>query len=255
MPVPTNIIDDSFTFTPRDQGLVPRDYAAHPPAYGNHGILYAAQDPQRTTAQRISLIKEREAKGQTNYAQFQVRKMVPYHQSQTNSCWSQCVTMMGDGKRRVSGFDPVPLSPASVVFPLTGGRDVGGWPTKALEYACEHGWVPQDLWPPNSINRKYNTAEAKASRELYKGQEYTDGNQDDYWAFIDYLLDVGPAATAHNWMRHAILAVDPFIDAKGQIGYFAFNSGYMRDKNGFTWLTGQRARPDEWCGLNSMVAS
>lgn len=258
------VIDDSTVLGeggPR--GLIVRDYNEIP--YGSLPFAAPMDIPVFTRKEIVERIRQREADKATLRELCRNAGLTPMNQGQTNLCWSNSSVHPLEIIRICQKQPLVRLSAASVAGPLTGYRNVGGWPTQSIEYLSQFGAVPVDLWPNNEVTtKKYSTPEAEASRELYRIKEWYDvvngRNMDGEERLLRMatLLVLGfPCSAAYNFMRHAVTPVDMVIlpNTNDQLGVFCHNSGYGRDANGFTTLTGSRAIPDECLAPRSVTAS
>lgn len=257
------IITDATMLDEGPRGLIPRDYKS----VGHGSLPYAGpmNMPVFTRKEIIERVRQREADGETLRQLCRDSGLTPKNQGQTNLCWSNSSVHPAEIWRLVQGQPIVRLSAASVAAPLTGYRNVGGWPTQSLQFLVDVGAAPESLWPNNEVTTKrYETAEVAAARPLYRIREWydaVDGEQmdaEERFLRMATLLVLGyPCSAAYNWMRHAVTPVDMILlpNTADQLGVFCHNSGYGRDANGFTTLTGTRAIPDECLAPRSVTAS
>lgn len=180
-------------------------------------------------------------------------------QNGTNFCWANgpvnCVRII----RCVNNLPFVDLSPASVACPINGFVNQGGWGTEALKYIVEHGIVPVSLWPPNAIDRQYDNAESKESREKFKVTEWDDLPPRDFDLLMTYLFNRIPVAIGLNWWRHEVTALDPVETSPGVFGVRIWNSWSddwpSAGAGGMSVLTQSKATPDDAVAPRVVVAS
>lgn len=199
--------------------------------------------------------KDREESGSRTYDILQQAGIKPLNQGSTSSCWCQAATDCVQIARVLSGAPHVPLSPASVCSPVTGYRDVGGWPLMAIKYGALHGWCPQLLWPPNSINKRYDTDESRAARARYRiaPDGWIDLPKDD-WDSVFTCLALGfPCTLAHMEWAHAVTAIDIGIASNGELLALCRNSGYGRDNTGHCWVRESFGLPDDALAITTVI--
>lgn len=191
-------------------------------------------------------IEQREKDGATLRGKMQRANLYALSQAQTNFCWDNAVTMATMIVRLLQGQRLVRLSPASTACKITNFRNVGGWGTQALKYIATVGALPQDIWPANAIDRKYDKPENDGIRKMYRVTEWWDlkpRSFDEKMACLFYGI---PVACGYNWWGHEICAVDPVILKDGRFGTMEINSW---DKtwgdNGYCILTEAKSIPDD----------
>jgi len=233
------------------RGLIPRDFTEQP--FGSLGFAAPFDMPIIPRSEWAGRIEERTRKKMRITDLVEYYKVPPQHQGQTNYCWINCVVRCIEMSRLIAGSPHVPLSPASCGGPITGFRDVGGWPERGVEYAAAHGAVPSSLWPANAIDRRYDTPTNNAEREKYQIKEWTELRPKNFEQLATLLLHGIPVATAHMWMKHAVTAVDLLSLGNGKFAVLFHNSGHKRDRNGLTVLDERLATPDS--GIAPRVAT
>lgn len=177
-------------------------------------------------------------------------------QNGTSFCWINAPTHCVEIVRVMQGQPLVRLSPASVGAPIKGYRNQGGWGTEGLRYIAEHGLVPQSLWPPNAIDRKYDTAETREVRTQYRAIEWEELADRDFDLMASYLLNGIPVAIGLNWWSHEVTAVDLVALGGGKYGIRIDNSwGSGWETNGRGILTESKGTPDDACALRVATPS
>lgn len=207
-------------------GYEPRDYSVD--GYGSVGepMPESLLIPRSEWPDRIEAL---EKEGRTTTDICKARRLWFKNQGQLPYCWIFCVAHAVEVLRAVQGQGMVSLSPASVGGPVTGYVKRGGWPTKGLEYVVKHGFVPSSMWPDTAVDRRYQTAEADATRRNYSVTEWYDipaniskRQRFDYVASL--VLRNIPVPVAHMHLRHAMLAVDLVRQANGRYALRERNS-------------------------------
>jgi hypothetical protein len=120
------------------------------------------------------------------------------------------------------------VSAASVGGPITGYRNVGGWPGDAFEFMLKTGSVRTDLWPSNAIKSSYaSDAKVKADYPLHR----LTANLADLGASGKMFDEVAtcvllgaPVAVCYDWWGHAVLAVG--LEQKGGTYYLILRNSW-----------------------------
>lgn len=134
-------------------------------------------------------------------------------QDSTNYCWINAPTHVAEvnliqQNQRMPDGSLIILSPASVGAKVKGFRNSGGWGQEGLDYAIEHGWVPEKLWPANAISRSYDTAAAWSEAEKYKPTNFFDMQSDDFDEKASANLRRMATADGYNWWSHEVTGYD-----------------------------------------------
>ncbi len=243
------------------RGLIPRNYDDIP-----HGALpYAA--PMDVEIIPRTEWKDRIRQREKDRAALRMlcadAGLTPKDQGQTNSCWANGALHTVEIWRLIQNQPLVRLSAASISGPITNYRDVGGWGAQAVEYLVKHGAAPESLWPNTAVTaRQHNTTAVELSRRQFRIDEWYDvvtTNGMDARERFDrqatMLLLGYPCSGAFNWMRHLVTPLDLVVLPNGGYGVFCHNSGYGRDRRGFTTLTEAKGAPDECLCPRSVTAS
>jgi len=167
------------------------------------------------------------------------------NQNGTNYCWINGPVQAVHYVRAAEGLPHVPLSPASVGAKIKNFRNVGGWGSQGLDYLIKHGAVPQSLWPPNAIDRRYDTPEAEAARAKYKVVEWWELKERSFEQLVSCLMYGYPVAIGLNWWGHEVLACKVVI--KGSAYFIDIDNswGTSWGDNGHGLLTRSKATPDD----------
>lgn len=255
------VIDDSLTDADlrtlagdERRGYRPRDYTADP--LGSHECAKAGEIERIPTKNWPDLIREKQEKKQRGIDLMNLHKIPPMHQGKTNSCWANDVIDNGHFVMAAAGGPVIRLSSASVAGPVKRFRNKGGNCSEALKQMADVGVCSADVYPENAnTNSRLWTAEAKANAALHRVLEWDDLDPGDFEQMGSLLLQPRPRVVAFcNWsMRHAVLAIDLLVNARGQFSVLCRNSGAYRDKNGMTVFSGRRAVPNDACSIRTML--
>lgn len=128
------------------------------------------------------------------------------NQQMTNFCWANAPTFATMVVRALQGQAPVRLSPASVACPLTNYRNVGGWGKDALQRISDVGVMPQNIWPANAIDRRYDTPGNWSFAAKYRVPRWITAETLDQ--VISLVLRGFPVPVGYNWWSHEVCAVD-----------------------------------------------
>lgn len=206
-------------------------------------------------------IEERERKKERNIDRLDLAGWKPKYQAMTNYCWAACTVQNFEIQRVFETGEVVLLSTASLAAPASdfrnwnarrGPKGVGGWCSQAMKYAIGNGVATEETWPTNDPNPKHDNARSKATRSENVPLEYFDLTPRSFEQAVTALLSDFTIAGAFNWMRHAVTLLDPLYFGPSDFGILCANTGYLRDRNGFTVLRGSRAIPDEQVAVRSM---
>ena len=192
-------------------GYEARDYSAYPGGY--YAPMYEADNlvPRDQWYERAMSL-EREEYRLSDFAKR--RRLEVKNQNGTNYCWINGVTFACELQRMLQGQEHKELSPASGGSIIKKFRNNGGWGDQAAEFIQQHGLVPESLWPPNAIDRKYDTDQAWAAADRYTIDQWNElrpRNLDDLYSC---LLRGMPVPVGYNWWRHLVCAVDVVVFSK-----------------------------------------
>jgi hypothetical protein len=254
------IDDDNFSSQAEQQaindgtaaGYVPRDFEADPQA--GYVCASPSRAPKVPRDEWIERIKEREAKKQRGIDLIEAYNVPRLHQGQTSSCWIQTVIQNMHLVMASNGGPIIPLSPAFASALIKGFRDVGGNCSEGAKFLHENGTCDQTLWPPNAnTSRKFNTSEANENALRHRILEYDDLTPKSFDEMFDELFAGLFVGYGNYTMSHAVLAIDPLVDKKGNFGILTLNSGLYRGPDGLTQFFGSRARPDDAIAVRTIT--
>lgn len=244
------VIDDSnykqFVKPPASMatGYQARDYNRYP-----FGSLPFAKPfpfkiiPRNEWTARIQEIEEKNAKLSTLGDYMSIRRL---NQARTNYCWANCVVTAVHYLRAAANLETVALSSASIAGPITKYKNVGGWPSDALERFASHGAVPQPLWPNAEISSRYATPANMQEALKYRVTDWIDLHPRNFDEVMTCLLMKLPVPFGVLWWGHAICGVDPVVLGNNEYGVLIDNSWDVTwGDNGRAVLTEPKATPDE----------
>lgn len=198
-------------------------------------------------------IRDREAKGITNrqiLAQLGIKTW--RSQYQTDLCWAFAPTFAMEAQYALSGRGSIEYSPHSLACWITGFQNRGGWTTKFVDMASRFGICTSNEWG-RTFSRSRDTVEnreaalARRWLEHYDIQTRSGGRymSDKRRAEISYAVmrNLGPFAMGADWMRHAVCHIDMIL-VKDELVYFSANSGYLRNRKGYTLFSIEKGAPD-----------
>lgn len=158
----------------------------------------------------------------------------PHNQGRTNFCWSHATVRAAEILRVRNGHSARRLSSASVAVPITGGRNVGGYPEKALMQLQSQGACTLELWPDSQLKK---TPEATAFNTEARENRLIKWVDVQGWEMqISMLLRQIPVVLPLNWWGHAVCATDAVILDDGTIG-IGFDNSWGADWGDYGWAT------------------
>jgi len=192
-------------------GYEARDYSAFPGGY--YAPMYEADNlvPRDEWYERAMSL-EREEYRLSDFARR--RGLEVKNQNGTNYCWINGVTFACELKRMLQGQEHKELSPASGGSIIKKFRNNGGWGDQAAEFIQQHGLVPESLWPPNAIDRNYDTDQAWQAADRYTIDEWNELRPRSMDDLYSCLLRGMPVPVGYNWWRHLVCAVDVVVFRK-----------------------------------------
>lgn len=178
------------------------------------------------------------------------------NQQRTNYCWIHSPVHAVMLTRAKQGERYVPLSPASVGAKIKNFRNVGGWGSEGLKYIRDHGIVPQELWPANAIDRRYDNAESDESRKHFKCDEWWLLRPRNLDQLMSCLMQNIPVCIGLNWWRHEVTAVAAVRTGESSYGILVDNSwSETWGDKGRGLLQGSKMLPDDAVAPRSVTAS
>ena len=168
------------------------------------------------------------------------------HQGSTNYCWTNAVVSAMMILQAKEGGGVVRLSPASVAAPLKDYRNEGGFGGDALEYIVKFGVCSQDFWPPNAIDRQFDTPASQRDRNKFKITEWWELGNRRFDQLMTLLLLGVPVPIGLDWWRHEVCALDPVKLGADSYGVRIWNSwGDDWEFKGMQVLAQTKAGPDD----------
>lgn len=236
---------DSYQAEPAPQGLCTSFTGLIPREEWNERI----EEMERKKMRLTDLVDDLKARGQWTGPRV-------LNQSRTNYCWINSPVHSIMLTRAKQGERYIPLSPASVGAKIKNFQNVGGWGSQGLKYIREKGVVPQSLWPANAIERKYDTAEADASREHFRCHEWWSLRPRNLDELMSCLLQNIPVCIGLNWWGHEVTAVNPARTGENSYGIIIDNSwGETWGDKGRGMLQGTKMLPDDAVAPRVVTAS
>ena len=191
-------------------GYESRDYEQHPSGF--YAPLMADKLIPREEWYDRARNLEREEYRTSDYAKrhgLQVK-----NQNGTNYCWINGVTFACEFMRLAQRQESVQLSPASGGSLIKKFRNNGGWGDQAAEFIQQHGLVPESQWPPNAIDRKYDTNDAWDTAQRYVIEEWNELRPRSLDDLYTCLFRGMPVPVGYNWWRHLVCATDVVVFKK-----------------------------------------
>lgn len=252
------IIGDTTDLPPiHTAGYVPRDYASEGVASSPYAVSFNEPTFDRDTWQER--IEERQRKKETNRDLADLAGWTPKYQGMTNSCWAGSMVQAMEFAEVLKTGKVDRLSISSVAGPVKGFRNwrgrpagLGGWNRQAADYAAQHGVARESVWPGNDLNPKHDNERSRQDRKQNMLLEYVDLEPQNIDMAVTLLLSGFVIGAAFMWMSHAVTLVDPVWTGREGVGFLCANTGYLRDRDGWTVLQGRRAIPDEMIAVRSV---
>jgi hypothetical protein len=228
-------------------GLIPRNYATHPPGYLACAPV-APDDWLIPVSEQQSRLDEQQQNKASLYdlrmANYDVLKSLD--QNGFSLCWNFSTTKACMYTRAIMGEPAIVLSPWYVAGQINNWRDEGGWGSASLEYVTKHGLPSLDKCPKYS--RSAVTSDAADNAALHKVTEWYDGTDDreqnKQIMITAFLLGLAPVLD-FNWLSHSmagcrLVSLNPLtIDCDNSWGAID-----QYGEKGLYRITGSKAIPD-----------
>jgi hypothetical protein len=210
------------------RGLVPRNYAAHPPGSYASAPVTAVEMPlidPSTYAERI-------ADKVANKSQLSDLRLVgnaggiipSLDQNGKGYCWAHSSTSAVMMSRMVNNEPYVPLSAYAVACVIKSYRDEGGWGAQSLDFITERGVPSSQFWPMQSMSRSNDKPETWANAALHKVTagwvDLASAQYDRNLTFnqvVTLLLSGVPVVGDFNWWGHSVCLLDAVTVAASDI--------------------------------------
>lgn len=256
------IDDDNFTDflnpvidgEPVGKGLIERDFAIQPHAYGA-GAYDAIDMPLIDESEWEPRIKEMEER-KTRLSDIRRTGnngglIVNLNQGQSNFCWFHSAAHALMLQRAVMGQPFKKLSAFAGACKIKNFRNQGGWSPLAMEFLVKNG-IPEDsYWPEGSWDRRNDNSKTWENAKLYQVTEgWWDLSQNIYTRNLTFkqvmtlLLCRVPVTLDLNWWGHSVCGMDPVLVEKGSYGIRILNSWLNWGDKGEAVLRGNKAIPD-----------
>ena len=210
-----------------DSGLLPEptEYNAQPVAIPAENLFKPY--PRHEWADRLA-----EKQGRNLYTMRRPR-LPSRDQRKTNFCWAACVARCAELYFLYTASRPLNLSINSLALPVTGGRNVGGWPTAAIDRLITHGVAAENLWPGSVMRESQADPAWKTSASMHRCITHIKCKGFDYQVSAA-LRDI-PLAIPLLWWRHAVCQLELVQLGKDSWGLGIDNSwgsGWGEDGHG-----------------------
>jgi hypothetical protein len=215
----------------------------------------AAANIRKPTADEFKLIDEdewqdriEEADANKTWAESVERgvgKIPVADQDGTNYCWVFSLMHAMEYQRLRQGLPYVHLAAVSVGGPVSGWRNVGGYPVEAMQYAVEHGMAPIDYVSDEHSTRQSNMKAGWQTAALdYRVQEWWDLSDMGFAGIVTAALLGLVGSSGHAWWSHAICSGYRIKYESGQYWSLIRNNWGAWEDDGFAWLSRSKSTPD-----------
>lgn len=229
----------------RGKGLLVRNFQQNP-----QGSLAPAppfpRDQLTPRSDWSAIIKDRAAR-KSNLSDMWKRAGVKVlDQKQTNYCWAHGPVSAIYATRAFNNQPFQELSATAVAATVKQYRNIGGLGIEAIDFISANGVPTVDLWPPNAIDRRYQTPEMKAEAATRKITEWWDLTPRSLDEIVTCLFNNCAVAVGYNWWSHEVCAMDVVEVEANSYGLLIVNSwGISFGEQGFGILRGDHAPADD----------
>lgn len=185
-----------------------------------------------------------------------VYELLVLSQGRTNYCWINGVVHAMMATRAFTNMPFVSLSPAWTGAKIKNYRNVGGWGGEAIEGINRYGIPDVQFCPPNAIDRRYDTPEARANAALHKIPEQYELQDRNFDQTMTALILGFAVPAGLSWWGHLVCFLDPVVISPRRYGVKFINSWSANwGDHGFGVLEESKARPDDQQALRSITVS
>ena len=225
------------------KGYEPRDYEKWPE--GSLNFCAPFDMPLIPESEWEDRIEKKEKDKSRLSDVWKLQDLPVLSQGRTNYCWMNGVIHAMMALRAANNQPFVSLSPASAAAKIKNYKNKGGWGGEAVEGINEYGVCNTDLWPANSIERRYDTDESRKNADLHRMPEWFDLDDRNDKEVATCLLSNLPVPAGYNWWGHLICLLDLLYLGNGKYGYLFINSwGANWGDHGFGILKDRKMTPD-----------
>lgn len=218
-------IDQIVDGEQKSRGLVPRNYATHPPGYSPRGVPFDMPlIPRSEWSERIRDMEGSKSRLSDLRNTGQNGQQIPSRdQNGRGYCWFHSGTSATLLLRARDHQPYVDLSAYAGACLIKDYRDEGGWGAQGLDWIIENGIPSSEFWPQRSVSRSNDTPAMRENAKLHRVSEswMETGAQYDrnltYDQVITCLLCRIPVIVDYNWWGHSVCAADA-VDGVSQWG-------------------------------------
>jgi hypothetical protein len=169
----------------------------------------------------------------------------PIHdQGKTNYCWCHGPARALEHLFQYQYGKAQSFSAEAIGVPLTGGRNIGGFPDDAVRQIIKEGTCPQEYWPQNDLKIKNAKPGWDTIRRFYRFNDWVDLHGFDLQ--MSFALLRIPVPLPLYWWGHEVCQTDPVMFDNGTFGVKFDNSwGPNWGDNGTGILTEAKATAEE----------
>lgn len=222
---------------PKRRGLVPRDYAAHPPGCYAGAPAWSVDMPLIPRAEWSERVRDMVAT-KSLLSDIRLRgnggdRIPALDQNGQGFCWAYSSTGAVMMLRAAMNEPYVRLSAHAIGCMVKGFRDEGGWGAQSLEFIQSRGVPSVEFWTEKSMSRSNDRPETWANAALHKVTgAWVDLGSAVYNRSLTFdqhftqLLCRKPVVADRNWWSHSTCDIDP-VDGVSQWGRSRADSGKL----------------------------